>query len=91
MRKYKKSLKCVYEKKWKRHTLTKQPGHTVVTAIWAAVLKSAWTTAGPTFTPSSAASDAVYHNIFLSGLGVYWTVIIMKVAVCVRCKSMNSI
>ena len=28
---------------WKRNDLTSQPGHTVVTALWMAVSKSAWT------------------------------------------------
>ena len=66
-------------------TVTKEPGHAVVTAIWAAISKPAWAAVGSTFTPSSVASDVVYLNTSSPGFGVYWTTIIMKVALCIHC------
>ena len=40
--------------RWKRHALTSKPGHTVVTALWMAVSKSAQTIVAKTFTPVSS-------------------------------------
>ena len=74
--------------KWKRHALTSKLGHTVVTALWMAVSKSAKTIARKTLTPNSAASDTVCLVRPHRTLDVYWPVRKMQVAhsVSMSCK-----
>jgi len=72
--------------KWKRHALTSKPDHTVVTALWMAVSKSAYAIVGKTFTPRSAASDTAWLIHPHTTSDVYWPVTEMQVA---HSESMN--